>query len=292
MNYQVYALALGANLCFALGSQAFAIYGRRLGSPWMNWFKASFALLAFVLYMSLTGTWQGIPLTGFWLLFASGFMGLGTGDIFLFKAFAEMGPGRTLMLFAFQPLLLGTAGYFLFDQQVDTQKFWAIFFFIVCLIIFSLEAFRKDGHWNMVGIGCALFGMCLDAGGVIITRQVFDDNPSFSPMEGNVYRCIGAICVFLLLKPFKKIELWKPFLGLNKRDRIFVIGGSFLGTFLSLSLYLNAIKYAHLASISGIAITGTIFSSFFECLIKKEWPSRYLIAAFASFFIGMKILLF
>ncbi|MBT3584405.1 MAG: DMT family transporter [Halobacteriovoraceae bacterium] len=291
MNNEVYILALGANLCFALGSQVFTLFSRRISSTWMNFIKATVALVAFGLTVTLLGTWHVIEVNYFLLFLFSGIIGLGMGDILLLKSFSEMGPGRTLIIFSFQPLILGAGGYFLFNQTIDTQKFWAILFFICCVVIFSIESFRRDRNWQIKGILMAIGGMTLDATGLLITRYSFDHNPELSSLEGNFYRCIGAIILFLIISKIRPVKIYDNFVKLVYRDKLLVIGGSLLGTFLSLSLYLKALQSAHLASLSGIAITGTIFSAIFEGIIEKRWPSKYLIAAFIFFLIGMKIIM-
>ncbi|MCO4792774.1 MAG: DMT family transporter [Bacteriovoracaceae bacterium] len=288
----VYLFAVGANLCFALGSQVYTLFSRKVGPVWMNLFKASLAFVAFAFTIVFATGWNQVQPLYVALLVFSGMIGLGIGDVFLLRSFSIMGPGRTLILFGFQPLILGSMGYLLFDQTVDIQKFWAITFFILCIATFSFEAFKKEGHWQMKGILMAFTGMLLDATGVVITRLSFDQNPDLTPLEGNFYRCFGAILVFVIWSFFKPINFIDTFKKLEIKEKWLAIGGSFLGTYLSLGLYLMALQKAHLASLSGIAITGTIFSSAFECIIAKKWPSRYLIIAFIFFLLGMRILVF
>ncbi len=292
MEFKIIALALGANLSFATGSQFFTHFTRKYGTYWMNWFKASVALILFLVWMLLTEgvSWPGQ--TPVLMLFLSGILGLGIGDLCLLQSFKDLGPGRTLMLFSFQPLISGTAGHIFFNQGIDFERFWAIFFFMVCVFIFSLESFRKDKHWAIGGILMALIGMCLDTTGVIITRSVFEQNPSLSPMTSNLYRTLGTVVFFFLFSFHKKRKLLAPFLKLETKEKYGALFGPFLGTFLSLSLYLAAIQYAHLATLAGIAITSAIFSTLLECIWQKKWPTTYLWLALFSFFIGMYILLF
>ncbi len=292
MEYKIIALALGANLVFATGSQFFTHFTRKLGTFWMNWFKASVALFFFILWMALTEglSWPGLNAVG--LLVISGITGLAIGDLCLLQAFKDLGPGRTLMLYSFQPLLTGVAGHFFFNQGLDAERFWAIFFMILCVLIFSLESFRKDKHWALPGILLALLAISLDSTGVIITRYVFEGYSSVTPTLSNVYRTSGAVAFFFFFSFYKKKNLLPTFNSLTRKEKTGVIAGSFLGTFLSLTLYLTAVKSAHLASLTGISITSAIFSSLFECLIEKKWPSKYLGMAFISFLIGMYILLF
>lgn len=291
MQNNVYLYVLAANFCFALGSQVFTHYTRKISSTWMNFAKASIASILFAITISILGEWHSLSFMWFSVFFLSGLIGLGTGDIFLLKAFAELGPGRTLMLFSFQPLYLGVLSYFLFDQVVDSQKFWAILFFIACLLIFSLENFKKEKSWQLKGMLFALLGIFLDGTGVIITRYAFDHNPTVTALEGNFYRTLGAITVFIVISFFKPVRLVGYFKELNWRSRGMVVLGAILGTYLSLAFYLKAIQIGHLASLSGLAITGTIFSSVFECIWERKWPSYYLVGAFIMFGIGMFFLL-
>lgn len=256
----------------------------------MNAVKAMVGLLFFLLFVSLFIGFQKISLS-FVLLFAlSGALGLGIGDIFLFKAYSEMGPGRTMMLFGFQPLILGVLSYFFIGQAIEPKKLIAIIFFVGCLFTLSLEAFRADGHWQIKGILMALLWLVMDSTGVVITRYSFDQNPELHAMEGNIYRCLGAVLVFIVMMKLKPYGLISNFKKMKWKSRSMVIFGSFLGTFVSLALYLEAIKTINLASLAGINVSGTVFSAILECIIFKKKPTPYLGVAFIFFLIGVKIL--
>lgn len=292
MDLTVLYLALGANLSFACGSQIFTHFSRKFSSSWMNFFKASMALVCFGLTISLTGSWHDIPTSWVSLFLLSGVIGLGVGDILLLKSFSTLGPGRTLILFSFQPLFLGIMSYFAFGQTMDSRKFLAIFFFILCVGIISLENFRKDRRWQIGGILIALGGILLDATGLIITRYTFDNNPSITSLEGNFYRCVGAVFFFLVLSRIRPYNILEQFKSLNLKGKGMVFLGGFLGTYLSLALYLHAVQRAHLASLAGIAITGTIFTNTLECIISRKWPSKYLLVSLVFFACGMNFLIF
>lgn len=282
-----YLLALMANLSFALGSMFFTYYAKKFSALWMNCLKATVAFLFFGMVVFLQSGFHEMSLYTFGLFFISGFVALGIGDVFLIKAFTFMGPARTMVLFGFQPVVIGVTSFFIFGQGLQLGKAIGILFFILCLGIFSFERLKTSGKWEFAGIGFALLGMIIDGLGVIITRMAFDSNPVITGFEGNFYRCLGALGSYLVLNfffPFNFIGGWKT-LGL--KSRFFVILGSFFGTFLSLALYLEAIKTAHLASLSAIAITGVIFTSIFESLLDKKLPNKYLLISFIFFLAGM-----
>ena len=271
---------------------AYTHFSRKVSSSWMSFVKTLGAFFLFFISILIFGEFHTISNESIGLFFLSGLLGLGAGDWFLLKAYSLMGPGRTLLLFAFQPLFIGVMAYYLLGQKTELKNIWAISLFILCIFTFSLESFKKKGHWEIKGIILALSAIFFDAMGVLITRYVFDHNPTVSSFEGNFYRCIGAVLFFATWTFFRPIGLRKNFSSQDGKSKLLLIGAVFLGTFLSLGLYLQAIKLAHLASLSGIAITGTIFANLFECLIDKKWPSKYLLIAFLFFLIGMKILLF
>ncbi len=288
---KVYIYALAANLSFAIGVQFFTHYAKRTSSLWVNCFKAAVAAVLFGVTILFCGGFHSISLNCAALFFVSGAIGLGAADVFLIKSFSLMGPGRTMLLFGFQPLVIGVISYFAFGQAVDARKFLAILFFVVCLFIFSLESFRKHGHWNMKATLFALCGIVLDGLGVLLTRYVFNNSPGIGTTEGNFYRALGALLLFALLSRLKPFQFFGKIKELSRRSLLWITVGSIAGTYLSLMFYLSAIRYSPaLAAVSGIAITGTIFASAFECAVERKPPSAYLLVSFVFFLGGMSFL--
>jgi drug/metabolite transporter (DMT)-like permease len=288
---KVYIYALAANLSFAVGVQFFTHYARRASSLWVNAFKAVVAAALFLLTVLLHGGFHHIDPLFAGLFFLSGAVGLGLADVCLVEAFSLMGPGRTMMVFGLQPVIIGVISYFLFGQAIEGRKLAAVAFFIVCLFIFSLESFRKHGHWNVKASLYALAGVTLDGVGVIITRFAFNANPGIGTTEGNFYRAVGALLLFAAVSRVKPFQFLGHLRRLGRRSAFWMTVGSFAGTYLSLVFYLSAVRYAGaLAAVSGIAITGTLFASAFECAFERKAPSRYLLVSFVFFFAGMALL--
>lgn len=288
---KAYIYALAANLSFAVGVQFFTHYARSISSLWVNCFKGLVAAILFAVTILAAGGFHQLSPGMASLFMLSGIIGLGLGDIYIIKAFSLMGPGRTMMVFGFQPVLIGVVSYFAFGQAIDADKFYAILFFVACLYIFSLESFRKQGHWNVKASLFALAGVTLDGLGVLITRYAFNYSPGISTTEGNFYRAAGALVLFAAISAVKPFHFVEKLKGIGRSGLIWITVGSVAGTYLSLMFYLYAIRYTGaLAAVSGIAITGTLFASAFECVIEKKLPSRYLVIAFFFFLGGMAFL--
>jgi drug/metabolite transporter (DMT)-like permease len=257
----------------------------------MNAFKVSIATGILVLLSPWLQDFSSMSSVTFISFLISGLIGLAIADLFILQAFSDLGPSRTLMLFGFQPLIIGVLNWLIFSQTLRTNQFYAVIFLIGSLIIFSFESKRSTGTWNMRGLSFALIGVCLDAAGVILTRNGFNDSPDLHMLNGHFIRCCGALIGFAFIRIFvAKINFVEKFRHLNLKDRALVVFGSFLGTFLSLCFYLTAIKIGNISTISSVAITGPLFAGIFECALQKKWPSKYLILATICFIFGFYIL--
>ena len=287
-----YWFALASTCIFASCSVVFGHFSNKISVLWMNSFKASIALIAFSFATYISGGFTRLPDAASLLAFMlSGLVGLNIGDIFLLRAFRSIGSARTLLIFSFQPIFLGVASYFLFNQFVTPTKMLAIFFMMACVFTVSYEKFKLAGRWEILGPLYALLGVLLDSVGILLTRYGFNSDAKVSVLEGNFYRSLGAIIGFFIFSRFVPLNLMKSLKELAHKPKAIVITASFMGTFVSLWLYLTAISRGNLATIAAIVGTGPIFASVIESVISKKWPSKYLFIAFTLFAAGFYLLL-
>lgn len=259
----------------------------------MNYFKAIIAFICFSFVVIVFPISLQIHNTSFILLVLSGWCGLMIGDIFLLKAFTHLGSGRVLMIFGFQPLMLGLASAYFFHDTFSAYRLVALFFLMSCLFCFSLESFKEKGYWDVKGIVYALIGVSLDAVGLLLTKKSFELTPDISIFLANTIRSGATVLGFFAfsLLARSKINLKASFVKLDQQDRGRVIFASFLGTFLSLAFYLHAIQIGHLATVSAIAGTSPLFATLFEIYKGRKKVTRYLVLALISFILGLTILI-
>ncbi len=293
MTPQHYALllTLGSTLAFSASSLVYAEFSSRVSVLWMNCFKCLFAFVLLILTLPLMGGWHTPEPKVVALFLTSGLIGLNIADLFLLKAFTKLGAARTLMLYGFQPIITGIGAHLLFNQELNPTKLIAVFFMIACLFTMSLENYRAHKNWAIAGLLLALAGVTLDACGVLITRTAFESTQAMTPVESHFYRCLGALIGFAVMALFKPLPLISGFTRWPAKTRLLILAACFGGTYLSLLLYLNAVKFGHLASLAGITITGPMFATTLECIVKKKAPSRYLLTAFGFFAVGFYILI-
>jgi drug/metabolite transporter (DMT)-like permease len=287
---EVYALAIGANLSYSTASMIFSVYAKRFSSMWINQIKVLLSFIAFLIAMFVSEQFVSLGSASVGYLILSGFAGLCLGDIFLFRAFTTLGPARSLVLYSFQPLMLGLYGYFFLHQVFTTNQTIAVICMVICIFIFMLERNKTTGSWDLKSFIWAFLGISLDAFGVMLTRQAYESNVELQTFQVNVIRCVGALCGFLLISPKSYINVARDFVGLKKREMSLLLGSAIGGCFLSLTMYLAALKYAHVGTLTAIAITGPIWVSLLECLYFRRLPNLYLVGAFCFFLTGFYLM--
>ena len=223
-------------------------------------------------------------------LMASGLVGLCLGDLFLFRAFATLGASRTLVFYAFEPILLGIYGFLFLGERLNSYQMSAIFCMILCVFTFLLERNRSTGKWDARHFLYAFIGVLLDALGIMLTRQGFELTPHLGSFQANFLRTVGALIGFLVLRPKSYGILFNDLKKMIPKERLLAIGACLLGTYLSLALYLTAIKSAKVAIVTAITITSPVWAGMIEHLRERQWPNRYLWLAFALFILGFTLM--
>lgn len=282
----VYLLAIGANLAFSTSSIFFSYFAHKFSSYWINQAKVLVSLICFVIAAILSGVWIELKATSFFYLFISGLIGLCLGDLMLFKAFTRLGPARTLVMFSFGPLILGIYGFLFLGQHFTLNQTFAVLCMIICIFIFMLEKRGLSGSWELKSFAIALSGILFDASGVMMTREAYEFQNELHSFQVNTIRCLGAITGFILIRPKGYLEFFKSTVLLEKKDKLLLLASCICGTFISLSLYLAAVKHAHLGTLTAISITGPVWVSLIESIYHKRLPNPYLLVAFIFFILG------
>src|SRR5690606_7464070 len=113
--------------------------------------------------------------------------------------------------------------------------------------------------------------------GVMLTRSAYELAPQLETFQVNAIRCSGAIFGFFLMGPKSYFTVAKDMWALRKREITLVLGAALCGTFISLSLYLAALKHAHVGTLTAISITGPVWVSLLECVYHRKLPNFFLL---------------
>jgi drug/metabolite transporter (DMT)-like permease len=291
-----YVLALLSATLFSGASVIFAQFAKSHSSLWMNLMKNLTAGAAFVVAAGLSvllteERFRDISLASVGLLVASGFVGLAVGDYFLFRGFQRIGSARTIMVFSFSPVFLCIEGFLFFGQKLNQGQALAISLMMACMWVISFEKFRAQGSWEWKGLLFAFTGVLLDNIGIVLSRGAFDRSPEMSAFTANAVRSIGAILPLLVVNYFGGFKVFREYRLLPWKDRALVFFSAFMGTFLSLTAWLTAIKIGHIGSLAGVSSFNPVAASLWEWMLLRKRPTLYLIAALLLFLAGFGILL-
>lgn len=281
-------LALSANIIFSFASTLFADFSREVSGKWINCFKLSMAFICFLVLSIALGDKIHSATVPYYVL--SGALGLFLADHFLCEAFARLGSARTLMIFSFAPLFVACWCYLFFRETLNPQKFIAIIFFMACVITISYEKLKAVGHWEIAGLLLAFSGVILDGLANVITSYGFRLSPGDTLFNVCALRAGGAFIAFLLVGPFLKIRLIENFKKLTPSQRRLAVLASFMGTFLSLSLWISAVKRGDLTSLVALSGITPVLASAFEVARGKTRLSKYLVMALIFYIIGFYFL--
>lgn len=282
-------LALSANTLFSYASTLFADFSREVSGKWINCFKLTVAFSGFLVLALILRDKIALSTLPYYVF--SGALGLFFADHFLCVAFGKLGSARTLMIFSFAPLFVACWCYLFFGEKLNPQKLVAILFFMACVITISYEKLRTEGHWEIVGLILAFSGVVLDGLGNVITSYAFKLSPQDTVYNVCALRAGGAFLAFLLLGPFMNIQLIQNYQKLSPPKRKLAVLASFMGAFLSLTLWISAVKLGNLTTLVALSGVTPVLAAAFEIYRGKTRFSKYLLLALVFFVIGFYFLI-
>lgn len=274
------SMALTANIFFGLSCLIFAKFTDLVGANWVNLFKAIVATLCFLIFSWITVGYH----TFFYhesriILLFSGLFGLALADIFLLTSLKHNGVGETLIFFSFQPFFIYLASHFLWGDMLHSSQWVGVFIFCLCLIIFCIDKYKKS-KLQVKYAFFAFVAIIFDTCGVIMTKMAYKMDPMLRAETANVYRGIGAVVSLMIICKIKKIPILRIWNSLESKKKSLITFGSFTGTFLSLTLYLNAVKIGNLTLISAVAVATPLWATFFEFFYLKKRPTKVFVICF------------
>jgi|GEM_PF-6639562 len=288
-----------ASIFWAIATQLFAHLGRDMSVTALNVFKAAISFCFFFVFniflFGLNLQIETLP----WLVI-SGIVGFGLADILIFYSFSKMGPARTLMLSAFTPSIMALQSYIFLGLSVNRGQWGGLFLMGLCLILlgFDKRKHNENGAEKVLGSRwefrwrtalIALGGFSLDAFGVILTKKAFILAPTMKSSEANMIRIGSAFFILLFIAWWRKINLREQIKNVKTMQLVFL--SSFLGTFLSLLFWVNAIAKGHPPTIAALGGLSPVLATLFEYGKEKRWPSPYFFGALISMGCGIFLLI-
>lgn len=256
--------AIITSFTFAINSALFTLAGREVGSVVVNRLRLVIAslLLMAAQWIFLGTPWPvGVELDRWIWLGLSGIVGLVLGDAFLFQAFVLVGPRISMLMMSLAPILAAFIAWIFLGEALTLWQIMGIILTLIGVMWVVLEKNNKQGPQKENYLRGVLFGLGGATGqalGLVLAKNGLGG--SFSPISGNFIRMFTAMIVIWLVTIIQKefrttIQQATDFPSAMGK----ILGGTFLGPFLGVSLSLFALQHTSVGVASTLMALPPIF---------------------------------
>jgi drug/metabolite transporter (DMT)-like permease len=264
--------ALITAMCFSASSIFFTMAGKIFGPLVTNRLRLVVAILLLgITHWIVFGT--PIPLNAgvdhwFWLG-CSGIVGLAIGDLFLFQAYVILGPRLGLLFLSLSPAIATLMAWIFLDEILSVGSIIGILLTLAGITWVALQSNPKgkpvrvnsldvNQKLYVKGILAGLIAAAGQACGMILAKKGLNDN--FPALSANVIRMMAAfIALWLLMIIQGQLNSTIKQANAQKSGLLYVLGGSFFGPLIGVSLSLFAIQNTNIGIASTIIALPPIF---------------------------------
>jgi drug/metabolite transporter (DMT)-like permease len=250
--------ALATSVLFSATSTQLTMAGRQVGSMVVNRLRLLLATLFLIgahFVLKLPLPWMAGGQRWFWLGL-SGIVGLVLGDALLFEAFIRIGPRLSMLMMSLAPILSALLAWLFLGERLSILQLVAIF-----ITVFGIAWVVQDRNGQTAAEGTerglALSGLLLGVGaaagqaiGLVLAKEGLVGD--FSALSGTFMRMLAAATVLWAITILRRqagTTLHK--LSNQPGAALWILGGSFTGPFLGVTLSLVAVQHIEV----GIAST-------------------------------------
>lgn len=255
------AAALLAAFVWAISSVIWSRAGRRVPPLELNLVKGIVGCLLLATTLALTGgLFVGVDPRAVVLLALSGAVGIALGDTAYFEAINSLGPRRALLLSMLAPPLAGILAWISLGEKLRPAAWAGMALTILGVAWVITEGFHGE-QWGAsrklrgVVMGCA--AACAQAVGAALSRAAFTQT-NVGALFSALVRMSAAVVMLLIWIPFVRskgkwtihhpLEVWK-----------LVLAGTFIGTYMGISLQQLAFKHASAGVTQTLLSTSPLF---------------------------------
>lgn len=277
---QIFALLTA--LCWAQNSIIYAYLGRKNGSDAVTHIRLWVAL-PIMLLLNLAFTGQILP-TGlsagsFFLVFFSGFFGFFIADLFLFRAFVEIGPREALVVMTTSPVFSLVFSWIMLGEKLSLIRIGGIFIILTGIIWVILEE-KEDGSGgkgrNWRGIIYGSLAALTQAVGLVFAKMAMTGG--VHPVTTNLIR-ISAGLSGLFIYSLLKGRVRSDFASFRDFRRFFLLlFAVVIGPVLGIILSLYAMNRAPVGIVTTLMQVSPVMLLPFDIFILKKKVSAGAIA--------------
>lgn len=286
--------ALISAVCFTITGMSFEVAGKKVGSLAVNFITLIFGFIFMSIFTYFTRDYT-FPLDASlhnWIwLSISGVIGFFIGDLFLYKAYVEIGTRISLLIMAASPPLTALLGFVFLKERISIL---GILGMLVTVLGISLVILSKDNdkkvfklNHSTKGLAFAFLGAIGQSVGTIFSKIGMDGYNAFGSTQIRVLA--GFISFFILFLYLNKWGDLKKAI-FNKKVLALIVLGSFFGSFLGVATQLTSLQHTSAGIAATIsAISPVIIIPFSIIIFKEKITIREILGALTAVF-GVGIL--
>ena len=289
-------LSLGSAVIWGFSVSLFKIIGNTTSPYILNPVKNTIGTILFLITCLIVGNNYYIyPLSMYeYLLIAlSGVIGITIADVLFLHSLNILGTSRSSIInTTYSPMVILLA-YFILGEQLRAIHFLGGGLIIGSIIYLSANPEKKTVENLTRGLVLGLIAYTLMALGIVIIKPILTRcaDSVYTQLWIILYRLIpGTLLSYVTMSVMlSKTEIKKQLL--NKKMWPVILLGSFLGTYVGLTMWIVGMAKTSASIASILNQTSTIFIAFFGWLILKEKFSGKMIVCFMVALLGAFIII-
>ena len=295
---QLFALVTAA--CWAQNSIVYSFAGRRVGSTTVTHIRLWIALpVVILLHLLFTGRVLPLDLTGksYLYLSISGFAGFCLADLFIFKAFVDIGHRETLVIMTTSPIFSTIVSWIILGEVLSALQVTGIALTVagVAWVVFveGKNSAAKENHpadrKAALGVLFAFLGAFTQAIGLSLAK--YGLGSEVHPISANVLR-ISAGLVGLVVFALIRGQLTNDFRKMRDRVALLQITtGALIGPVLGIIMTLYALTMAPVGVVTTIMqVSPIMLLPIDRFIFKKRIPPGAVLGTLIA--VGGAMLLF
>ena len=239
----------------------------------LNLFKDVLALLLYLPTVYIAGETiaHPAPARDYWLMAASGAIGIGVGDTLLFYSLNMLGASAyALVSCMYSPVIILLSFGFIGESMSPLQLLGAL------LIVTSvLEAGRRQNggkdapprKTQLWGMLLGVLGVTAMGIGVVMIKPLLDTAPLFWSVEIRLFGGVAALVLIVAFHP-RRHQILRSLLVRSHRG--VTVWGSVIGGYVAMAAWLGGIKLTQASIASALNQTYIVFTLIFAALILHE----------------------
>jgi drug/metabolite transporter (DMT)-like permease len=237
----------------------------------LNTFKNILAAFLFIptLYLFHIQLFRQAPFNEYLLILLSGALGIGLADTLFLMSLNRLGAGLSAIVDClYSPFIIILSILYLGESMTLVQVLGVLLIISAVLFVTSPKASGHLTRKNLFfGIIYGAMAMAFTAVGIVMIKPLLDYSPILWVTEIRLFGGIVVLLAFLLLNPRRRIIMSSLF---SIKSWKYTLSGSFIGTYLTMILWLGGMKFTQASIASALNQTSNIFIFVFAAVLLKE----------------------